>query len=161
MGYQFWSIVTNQLSHDSPLMVAHHISALICTITSAVFIEGFRCFNPLLFGGSELSTLVLIIINHVKSDDTLAAQMPHTYTMLRALFAFLFIWIRLLMFPPVLIQFVRDGWMVLQGLSYGFQWFVLGMTLLSSTLLLFLQFYWGFLIIKGLGKMCLRKKEKI
>lgn len=151
LGYQLWAIPLGFSLGEKLPMIVHHFTVIIVASMSGFLTNGFRYWTPFFYGVIELSSVPLAIMNAFKDNRSLIAKYPNTYSSVRLIFAALFLYIRIFMFVPRNIHFLRDHFILFSNYRDNLPYVIfMGSASLSSFLLLLLQLYWGSLILKGL-----------
>jgi hypothetical protein len=151
LGYQFWAIPLGIFFvGESPLMIMHHFTVILVAGMSGFLTNGFRYWTPFFYGLIELSSVPLAIMNSFKENPHLIERHPSAYSMIRYIFAATFLYIRVVMFVPRHISYVRDQFLLFTTHdSIPYQIFM-GFCWASSMTLLVLQLFWATLIVKGI-----------
>lgn len=162
IGFQLWAIPVGLFYVDeSPAMIMHHVSVVIVGFMAGFTHFGFRFFTPFMFGMLELSSVPLAIMNTFKDNPKLIERYPKFYSVIRVLFAIMFLTIRWCMLAPRKYNYLRlNALAILSSPNIGFTLYY-SFCWLSAFFLMILQIYWGVLIIKGLTKMFFNTKEKV
>jgi hypothetical protein len=152
LGYQLWAIPLGLIIGETLPMMVHHFTVIIVAGMSGFLANGFRYWTPFFYGVIELSSVPLAVMNAFKDNPELIVRYPRLYTNIRLSFAFLFLYIRILMFVPRNVNFLRDHLVLYTNYPHNNILYVLFMASasLSSFILLILQLYWANLIVKGL-----------
>lgn len=164
IGFQLWSIPIGLFLVDESLpMLVHHL-AVICVSTMSGFLRlGFRYWTPFFYGFIELSSVPLAIMNTFKDNPKWIQQHKQLYTVVRVVFGISFLWIRIVMFTPRMYLYLYDHYVLFTTSKfkhYNIQYQVfMSFVWISAAFLQVLQFYWGYLIVKGLYKIAAGDKE--
>lgn len=155
IGYQLWAIPIGISVKESLPMLLHHVTVVIICAMSGFMVNGFRYYTPFFYGTIEVSSLPLAVMNAFKDHPEYIKQYPTAYRYTRYLFAALFLYVRLVLFVPRQLPYLRDLWLLYS--TSGIPEYQLFMTFvwLSSVFLLALQCYWSALILKGLARQWL------
>eukprot|EP00934_Nitzschia_sp_Nitz4_P005600 Nitzschia sp. Nitz4//scaffold3_size479765//200904//201782//NITZ4_000083-RA/size479765-processed-gene-1.446-mRNA-1//1//CDS//3329550707//5590//frame0 len=154
LGYQIWAIPVGILYvKESSEMVMHHTAVVLATSISGFTTAGFRYYTPFFYGVMELSSIPLGIMNSFKDNPDWIKKLPSTYLAIRALFAFSFIWIRVVLCFSRWVPYLKDSFVFMYTAEFGwFKLFLLVQWLLAS-FLEYLQLFWASMIVKGIVKM--------
>mmetsp|Transcript_29869 Transcript_29869/g.45258 ORF Transcript_29869/g.45258 Transcript_29869/m.45258 type:complete len:286 (-) Transcript_29869:50-907(-) len=154
LGYNFWAIpVGRYLVNESIMMLLHHVAVIACACTCSMLTVGFGYFTPFMFGVLEISSMPLAMVNAFKDNPSLIQKYPGFYRNIRLIFGVAFLFIRWYLFFPIMLDFLRlmgmavilfKGSMIVKSLMV--------VTWIGSSFVLFLQAFWGQLIIKGIIK---------
>jgi TLC domain len=161
LGYQLWSLLVGTLLIEERVeMLFHHCAVLPTSFMVACLTNGFRYWTPYYFGLYELSSVPLGIMTTLKDNPSWKEAYPQTFANSRLLFAISFLTVRIVMILPRL-AFLRN----LFGLAYamedqgGYRFFYFGIWS-GCMFLLFLQLYWGSLVVSGIVKQFTKKPAK-
>ena len=156
IGFQIWSIVMGIcVVEESTQMLIHHVAVIFASSKSVFLTNGFRYYAPLGLGMTELSSVPLSVMNAFKNNAVWRQQWPQYYLASRLIFSFLFLGIRIGLFVPQHIEYLRlSGWVTYlagdyESLAGGYRAFM-AVAWLGSAFLLTLQLLWGYLIVKGI-----------
>lgn len=154
LGYQLWAIPTGGiLVGESPAMLAHHFAVILVAGMSALFTNGFRYWTPFFYGFIELSSIPLAIMNTFKDNPAWIQKHAGAYLVVRLIFCFMFLWIRLVMFLPRQYVFLRDHFLLFTSSDNRPYQVFMSLVFVSALILQILQIYWGFIILKGLVRV--------
>jgi len=161
IGFQLWAIPVGMFYVDeSPAMILHHVSVVVVGCMAGFTSFGFRYFTPFMFGMLEMSSVPLAIMNTFKDNPKLIERYPLFYTVIRLVFAIMFLTIRWYMLMPRKYDYLRLNLLaIMSSPSVGFRIYYC-FCWLSAFFLMILQIFWGSLIIKGLAKMVFVKEQK-
>ena len=155
IGFQIWSIFMGiWIVEESTQMLIHHVAVIFASSKSVFLTNGFRYFAPLGLGMTELSSVPLSVMNAFKNNATWRQQWPQYYLASRLIFSFMFLGIRIGLFVPQHMEYLRlSGWVTYlagdyEALAGGYRAFM-AVAWLGSAFLLTLQLLWGALIVKG------------
>jgi hypothetical protein len=149
LAFQTKNLVDSLTWHDPPEYVAHHI---VCVLVAIGTLDGhfLHLYGIFFFGVSEVSTAVLSALASFDPEHgvaALGAALPVTKVLLGAVFAVLFVAIRLVAWPFLAYHLATDALEVLaageahsQPVVVTFLAFLAGLTLL--------QFFWLTEIVK-------------
>lgn len=153
IGYQLWSIPLGAcVTHEPWPVLVHHMAVIVCASMSGFLNVGFRYWTPFFYGLVELSSVPLAVMNGFKDNPhTLIRRYPAVYKHVRHCFAMFFLTIRILLFVPRQVMFLRDHFLFFTTAPFGlyYQTFMAAVWG-SAAFLLALQLYWAVLIVKGL-----------
>jgi hypothetical protein len=161
IGYQAWSLLMGMFFvEEKPEMMVHHISVITVASMPGFFHNGFRYYSPYFLGIYELSSVPLGMMNAFKDNKHWVKQYPGFYGNCRVVFAAAFLTIRLVMLVPRL-TYLRDAFLVpyFMNSEHSLARTYLFAAWVGSTILFFLQLYWGYLIISGIIKTLQPKKN--
>lgn len=163
LGYQFWALPVGILHvGESTEMIMHHLAVVVSTSMSGFLTVGFRYYTPFFYGIMELSSLPLALMNSFKDNPDWIKQYPAAYTTTRISFALCFLLIRVVLLSFVFPSFLRDNFLFMYTCKLSIFKFYLLVQWSLAAFLMYLQFHWGTLIVKGLWKMFAgRKREKV
>lgn len=188
IAYNLWAVPVGYFCiGESPLMLAHHFAAIYTGFMVSNFSHGFRYHAPMLYGCMELSSVPLAIVNYLQDHkEWTKRHLSTTFNLMKVLFAVMFLWLRCLLSSTHMYHIVRNS-LLLWYSSYkysdpgidtsvsngggtshylysywdgAFYRLIMGGFGLCGVLLAFLQYYWGFLIIKKLNRMVPREKKQ-
>ena len=165
VGYSLWSLPMGLfIVHESPVMIIHHISTLMTSLLSSLFLPGFRIYAPFFFGLIELSSVPLAMINYLKDHyEWTMVHVPTTYQGIRFLFAFLFLSLRVVLWIPQILPVLKAlallAWICITKDDYPIRFVIIVVFWLTILVLTALQLYWGMFVAKSLV-IVLRKKQK-
>jgi len=139
-------------------MLVHHVA----TLTLATLGAGYGYLEhlaPFFFGLTELSSVPLAFMDLFKFYPALKKAMPLTNENVRTAFVVFFIPVRIVYWPYVCSEFWQDSFAELQSESPRQPTALVVTFLVANILLTGLQFFWGFLIAKGVVKMIRGQKD--
>jgi TLC domain len=161
LGYQLWAIPLGLVIGETLPMMVHHFTVIIVAGMSGFLTNGFRYWTPFFYGVIELSSVPLAVMNAFKDNPELIVRYPRLYTNVRLTFAALFLYIRILMFVPRNLNFLRDHFTLFSHYPHNLPYVIfMGSASLSSFILILLQLYWADLIIKGLVKSFVKGQQR-
>jgi hypothetical protein len=150
-GYQIWSLpVGFFLVKESTEMIFHHVAVVFSTTLSGFAFCGFRYYTPYFYGLMELSTIPLSIMNTFKDNRDWIKKFPLTYLVVRGVFSFSFLYLRIYLWfwrGPV---FLRDDFILFYTRRMGVIKVFLFLQWIMCMFLGCLQFYWAFLVSRGI-----------
>jgi hypothetical protein len=149
-GYQSWNFVMciYVKEYRNATTLGHHgATALLSYHVAAPFVHYYAFFY---IGVAEISTIPLSFVDLNKYFPELVHGYLWVVEGCKKLFALLFFACRVILWPIVSVSFWRDNWPSVTGESPVHDKSVLYFFLFCNTGLTFLQFYWGWLIIKSL-----------
>ena len=155
IGYQIWSILIGLFFVKETIpMFIHHVCAISASCKVAFLINGFRYFAPLALGMTELSSVPLAIMNAFKNNKSWADAFPTAYILVRLVFSVAFLVIRVYMFVPQHLEYLKLAFLVPYLATEQALWYRLFMftNWVGAFFLLSLQLYWGYLIVTGMMK---------
>lgn len=137
---------------ESHLMLLHHLTVIVVsTMSACLHTGGFRYYIPFFYGLVEISSVPLAMMNAMK-DHTILMDNTQLYLQVRIVFAVTFLYVRVWLFTPRLLEFGIQHWYLwtqAPAAWWDFRSFM-AVAWASSMVLLVLQLYWGYLIAKGL-----------
>jgi hypothetical protein len=150
-GYQVWALpVGFFLVKESSEMISHHIAVVFSATLSGFAVCGFRYYVPYFYGLMELSTIPLSIMNTFKDNQDWIKKFPLTYLVVRGIFSFSFLFLRIYLWFWRGPFFLRDNFI----LFYTRRTDVIKLFLfLQWSMCMFLgclQFYWAVLVSRGI-----------
>lgn len=156
VGYQIWAVLYGfTMVQESPLMLVHHMSAMLAA-PPAFFTVGFRYYSPFFGGVTEVSSIPLAIMNMFKRNKDWIARYPTSYSIVRALFAASFLYLRCYLWIKHVLYYLRlvalTGTAATNMFMKGYLW----MSVWAISLLTLMQIYWGILIVQGFCKTYIR-----
>lgn len=156
IGSMVFDTVGLIVAKAAPEFYVHHILATGMSML-ALMSEPFFClyFAVYFLGYCELSSIPLVFIDLFKTNKELMDAYPRANTTFRLVFAVLFFVVRLFPWPFVLYDFLSEFFTVLDTFSI----ITVILVLLAAAFMTFLQFFWGWLLIKNAIKMA--KGEKV
>uniref|UniRef100_A0A7S3Q8F1 TLC domain-containing protein n=1 Tax=Chaetoceros debilis TaxID=122233 RepID=A0A7S3Q8F1_9STRA len=167
VGYNLWNLPYGYfLVNEPPAMIAHHIMVIITTSLSAYSNFGNRIHVPFFLGMYEVSTVPLAIMNYLKVKGH--REWVEQSSVLRAVrdisqlsFAVLFLGIRIVLGTPhiycIASASFHAAFTKMDNVDadvlplVGRMW--IAFVFMGHIGLAMLQYYWAFLIVKGLAKM--------
>jgi hypothetical protein len=156
LGYQLWAIpVGIFLVAEEPAMLVHHCATILVATMSSFFTNGFRFYGSFFYGLIEITSVPLSIMNTFKDYPKVIERFKLTYLLVRLVFAFGFLYVRLWLFIPRMFQFLNDLYLILSTSDNRYYQAYMTIVWVSSAFLQLLQLFWGSLIIKGLVKVVL------
>ena len=109
LGYQLWAIPIGFFHvNESPAMLIHHFAVIFAASMSGFLTNGFRYWTSFFYGILEISSVPLGIMNIFKDNPGWSARYPGVFTAVRLVFAFSYLSIRIVMFLPRKVQFLRE-----------------------------------------------------
>ena len=161
IGYNLWSLPVGYfLMNESAAMLGHHIATVTVSLISGLSTTGFRYHTVFFFGLIEISSVPLAIMNFCKNNKDLAQEYcPRVRDTIRQIFAAIFLTTRVLMWTPNMRDVLRSAMMLLWTSPSWFTSIILFLFILSALFLTFLQFFWGYKIVKGLIGMVQKTKK--
>lgn len=163
LAYNLWAIPAGiVLVQERYEMIGHHVGVVFVSFISGFLTNGFRFFAPFFFGAVELSSIPLTIMNIFKSNHDLAEKFPTTNTVVSVLFAITFLYVRIILWLPLMYDFLYV--VFLTGISHPMD-FTTGviqniastipycLVFTSGSFLTCLQLLWGFKVVKALLRM--------
>lgn len=161
LGYQLWAIPIGLFHvNESAAMMLHHIAVIFTAFMSGFCTNGFRYWTPFFFGMLESSSVPLAVMNMFKDNPDWIKQNPTFYSVVRIAFAVTFLVVRLIMFLPRKLCFLRDHAVLFLNHSNPIYQSYMGVVWLGSAFLMALQLYWSTLILKGLFKIASPKDKQ-
>lgn len=165
VGYNLWSLPVGILYVNESLpMIAHHAAVLVICILTATSHYGFRLHAPFLLGIFEISSVPLSLMNYLKDHKEWSEK--HAKYILqgaRISFAVLFLMVRILLGTPHAVQCIRGSYAVMTG-NGDMAWYLrgwVGLVWAGEVMLLVLQMYWAWLIVKGIGRAVMSTKKNV
>lgn len=163
IGYNLWSLPVGYFfMNETAAMMGHHIATITVSLISGLSTTGFRYHTVFFFGLIEISSVPLAVMNFCKNNKDLAQEYcPTVRDIIRPIFAAMFLTTRVLMWTPNMRDVLRSAMMLLWTSPSWFTSIVLFLFILSASFLTFLQFFWGYKIVKGIAdKLQSMKKVK-
>lgn len=151
VGYNLWALpIGAYFVGEKKEMLIHHIFVIVVGSTSVFSRNGFRYHAPFFFGVIEISSVPLALWNFTKSNPDLAEKYLPKLARSPFVFIILFLVTRIFLWTPQMLDVLT-----LAGILYGnctaISCKVLTSAfLVSSVMLSILQYYWAYLIVKGL-----------
>jgi len=172
IAYNLWALPVGLfLVDESPLILTHHFCVIFTGFVVSSFSHGFRYHTPMLFGVMEFSSLPLAFMNYFRDHpEWTKKNYGKESKIVRVVFAISFLWIRCWLASAHHYHLIRNSGLLFytsvmyidagsSSISVNAYRLVMGLFCSGSLLLTSLQYYWGYLIVKGLWKM-VSKKEK-
>ena len=160
-GYNLWALpVGLTLVGESTAMLLHHVAVLLASTMSALVTTGHSWYSPFMYGILELSSVPLAIMNAFKNNPHYIQKYPATYTSIRYIFAFSFLYIRWYLYLPLKYDLLRTLCFTVMSHQSTPVIAFMGLTWCASFFLCLLQLMWGFLILKGIFKPFLGRRKK-
>ena len=155
IGYNLWSLPVGYfLVGESKAMLGHHVATICVSLISALSTFGFRYYTPFFFGLIEISSVPLSIMNFCKKNkEWTKKHCPFLGEIIRPIFAIMFLTTRVFMWTPNIYDVLRSSFMLLLSSSSFLTKLVLGLFIVCVAFLTSLQYYWGWLITKGILKL--------
>lgn len=152
IGFNLWGLVIGIfVVHERPSMVAHHVAAMSVASMSVFFNAGFRYFTPFFFGAIEISSVPLALINFFKRNKEWTKQnYPTVSTVVKLVFAVSFIILRVYLWTPLMYDVLQLASLLVSTCDSISCQFVVGGFWTCGVFLTILQYFWSFLIVKGL-----------
>ena len=161
LGYNFWAIPVGLIYvNESAPMLAHHVAVIAVSTMTGFLRNGFRYWTPFFYGMIELSSVPLAIMNFFKDNPSLVKRYPGFYSNIRNVFAFSFLWLRIYMFTPRLMEYLHHQYLVYSSHPSAPYRIFMATCWASSFFLQVLQVYWAALIVKGVLKQFFRPGKK-
>lgn len=151
LGIMTWDIPITILTpklRNWPMIIHHVAMVVTAALSLGVWSQGTRLFGyyaPFYFGLTEVSTLPLVVMDLMKTNNRVAPDW------LGPLFAFLFLTVRALYFPYVSVASVLPD--IRQAARKGIYRSSLYSMAVLNILFTLLQLYWGSLVVKELVKL--------
>lgn len=164
IGFNIWAITVGVLSvHETPLMLIHHMAVIFLSFFITFSTIGVRYFVPFALGVSELSSVPLSMMNYMKLHYQWSmTHIPKTYQMVRIVFAFMFLLIRVILWTVFNFDSFTYGISMYQACGSTIKFRVLvGICFVLNLFLTVLQYYWGVLIVMALVRMVSKKKKTL
>jgi len=160
-GYQLWAIPVGLfLVNESKVMLIHHASTILVSFPCSFCNNGFRFYNVYFFGVIEITTVPLAITNMLRDNQELRNRYPSLFTFFKLTFAFLFLPLRVIMWCPLMYDFLRHMSLFTLTSDSNFEICLCNSFLWSGVILTALQLYWGCLVVKGLVKVLIGSDGK-
>jgi hypothetical protein len=154
IAYNLWAIPLGIFyTNESPIMILHHISAIVTGSNAAYLYNGLRLHGPVPFGMCELSSVPLAIHNFLKDHYQWTKEhVPRFYQVNKFIFTMLFLTLRIGYATPHMIQIIRHaGFLLWYQVDSADSLLVLGIRIVfftSSIVLCVLQYLWAYTIVK-------------
>jgi len=161
IGYNLWSLSMGLwVVDESREMIGHHV-AVVCTASSCCFnMAGLRYYAPFFLGAFEISSVPLAIMNMTKyewrspnKDERYNLVLINIHKANKIWFGITFLIVRVILGTPQMYSIIRSGCI----LCYTCQTFTCSLTTgifcLCCLGLAYLQYLWGYLIIKALVRL--------
>ena len=149
--YNLWSLPVGYFLVGK---LGHHIATICVSLISALSTFGFRYYTPFFFGLIEISSVPLSIMNFCKKNkEWTKKHCPFLGEIIRPIFAIMFLTTRVFMWTPNIYDVLRSSFMLLLSSSSFLTKLVLGLFIVCVAFLTSLQYYWGWLITKGILKL--------
>ena len=168
-SFQLWSLIVGTVYvNESPLMRMHHVAVLVVAVLYAAFTNGFRYHGYYFAGIWEASSIPLALMNLFRDYPQWKERYPSLFFVVKALFAFSFLIVRIWIGTRRAIRYVTDIWLVFSvsfDKPFAYSVFMFLMAFMSTFLGL-LQFYWAGLIVSMIAKnakeiLAPRKKKDV
>jgi hypothetical protein len=162
IGYNLWALpVGIFLIGEDWFMIVHHIATIFVATPSGFSNTGFRLHAPYLLGVIELSSIPLAFYNYFKDHkEWTTKHCPGLYNLCKLLFAVSFILLRVVIGSRHMFEVTKNAFLLVwtaTGLSWRVFW--CSGYFIFALCLIFLQYFWGFLIMKGVASVFLSKKS--
>lgn len=152
LAFQMWDfcatlVMTLEVKGQIQHLIHHASSTALCLLGLLNGEHGFLMYyGAFFFGVSEVSSIPLGIIDLFKYSKALQSAFPKLEEIVKATFALLFLLIRCVYWPIVSVTFWIATMKSSAPLWLCVIWWIanIGLTLL--------QYYWGFLVVKGILK---------
>eukprot|EP01062_Namystynia_karyoxenos_P059321 TRINITY_DN50768_c0_g1_i1.p1 TRINITY_DN50768_c0_g1~~TRINITY_DN50768_c0_g1_i1.p1 ORF type:complete len:282 (+),score=88.78 TRINITY_DN50768_c0_g1_i1:81-926(+) len=157
LGYALYATVAALVIEEMREIpfIGHHVGVTVLAyLGAAPFLHGYSMF---FFGIAEFSTVVVCVMQLFKLEPTLQEEHPGMYQAVRAMFAILFILLRLIVWPLLSLKFWMDMYDLLEA-GEERSLFAVVCFMVCNVGLTGLQFFWGRQVIKGLLKSIRKSK---
>lgn len=158
IGFMVFDTACLIAARAGPEFYVHHVLVLILANFGLMYDENtwyMLYYGVFFFGVSEVSSIPLGFVDMFRGNKQLAEAYPKVCDNVRTLFAVSFLILRIAYWPFVMYDFSINFFPRL-GEMYWAPAFAFGAT---AVLLTVLQWFWGFLIIKGIIKLVQGQKE--
>lgn len=150
-AFQIWDFVTTLVTKElcAAQHLAHHgLTSCLALMGLVNGPHGFLMYYAaFFFGVSEISSLFLTWVDFFRTNKALASEFPKTNEVMRVCFAVTFLILRCVYWPVVSVDF----WM--NAIKSDAPKPLLVCWLGANLCLTLLQYFWGFLIVKGIIKL--------
>lgn len=160
-GYQVWALPVGFFLVKEPAeMIIHHIAVVFSATLTGFTFCGFRYYTPYFYGLMELSTIPLSIMNTFKDNGDWIKKHPLAYLVVRGVFSFSFLYLRIYLWfwrGPV---FLRDNFLLFYTRKLDAFKIFLFVQWMMCMFLGFLQFYWAALVSRGIVSVSINIAKK-
>lgn len=161
IGYQLWALpVGIFVVKERKEMLIHHVCVIVIASMSYFCIAGFRYHCPFFYGLIEISSVPLSVMNMFRNNRKWIEEMPHAYTVVKLIFASIFLIVRVVMWIPQMLDFLYIISLCLLSCQHGFCYAVNGVNFFNGIFLTYLQLLWASKIVKGLLQIFKGNKDK-
>jgi len=161
VGYNIWALpIGAYFIGEKKEMMIHHVFVIIVGIISAFSVNGFRYHAPFFFGVIEISSVPLAMWNMTKSNRSLAEKYLPKIFQGPLIFIVLFMLTRVILWTPQIYDVLRMSGLLGYTCPDNSCRISMGIFLLSTVMLTLLQYYWAFLIVKGILRRMKTLPEK-
>ena len=152
IGYNLWALPIGKfLIGEDWFMIGHHIAVIFIGMPSGFSTTGFRLHAPYLLGVIELSSIPLAFVNYFKDHRAWTAMYcPMLFNLFKLVFAASFLVLRVLIGSNHMWEVTKNAFLLIwtaNGLSWRVFW--CSGYFIFALCLIFLQYFWGVLIVKG------------
>lgn len=151
VGYNIWALpIGAYFVGEKKEMMIHHVFVIVVGIMSAFSTNGFRYHAPFFFGVIEISSVPLAMWNLTKSNRSLAEKYLPKIFQGPLVFIILFMLTRVILWTPQIYDVLRMSGLLYYTCLDNSCRVSMGIFLLSTIMLTLLQYYWAFMIVKGI-----------
>jgi len=152
IGFNIWGLLVGYfIVNERPSMLAHHVAAMFVASTSVFFTNGFRYYAPFFLGAIEMSSVPLALINLFKRNKEWTKRHCQTFsTIVKLVFAASFLILRVYLWNPRMYDVLQISSLLVSTCDSYLCCFVVGGFAMCGVFLSIMQYYWSFLIVKGL-----------
>lgn len=164
IGYNLWALPVGYfLIGEDFFMIMHHVATIFIGTPSGFSNTGFRLHAPYLLGVIELSSIPLAFLNYFKDHIQWTKQhYQGVFNLTKVVFAVSFLVLRVVIGSRHMFEVTKNAFLLVwtaDRLSWRVFW--CSGYFMFALCLIFLQYFWAMLIVKGLASMFLPKKSKV
>ncbi|KAG7338002.1 TLC domain containing protein [Nitzschia inconspicua] len=151
LGYQLWALpVGLYCVRESTEMIVHHLAVVLASTMSGFSYCGFRYVSVYFYGLMELSSIPLAIMNAFKDNPDWRNRYPFCFLLTKAVFSFSFLYIRIYMWFAIGPRFLMHDFFMAWTVDWSVEKIFLTLQFVFGMFLGGLQFYWAYLVTKGM-----------
>ena len=157
LGYQLWALPMGLIVVKEPTeMILHHCAVVLSSTMSGFVTLGFRYFSPYFYGLMELSSIPLAVMNTFKDNPQWMHKYQFTYLVTRGAFSFGFLYFRIYLWFFIGPRFLLHNFFTFYTTEWRIEKLFLGAQWILAMFLGILQFYWAYLVTKGIVSFFVR-----
>jgi hypothetical protein len=162
LGYQLWALpVGLYCVKETTEMMVHHLAVVLAATMSGFSYCGFRYVSVYFYGIMELSSIPLAVMNAFKDNPDWMNRFPFLFLLTRGTFSFSFLYIRIYMWLFIGPQFLMHDFFLFWTVEMSVEKVFLMVQFTLGMFLALLQFYWGYLVSKGMASFFINLPGKL